>query len=153
MIALALFDEIERVLQTLETLDDEGRHDLMVMVAQETGGYFKPAEPGNSWDSQAVEIRALGVYAQGGTPREAIRNWSRAAAADSRAERELRARVREASDLLRWPGPVERDRVEWACRTILENAHAAEPETFRIAQHVARAIEVADEKAATGTHP
>lgn len=58
--------------------------DYVTGRAIETGGFFKPACPGNSWDSQRFEITLQGVFAQGEDLHDAARNWLRAARATLR---------------------------------------------------------------------
>lgn len=77
----ALFDPVARTLSDLGamsmSLDDQIHH--VMTRACETGGMVKLPQPGNSWDSQRLEISLHNVWADGASWAEAIRNWQRAA--------------------------------------------------------------------------
>ena len=117
---MCLLNDLTRALETLELLDASGRHDFLVQAALETGGLFKQTYPKQTWDNQRVEIKAHGVFAEGGDVSEAIRNWIRAASSQAR----IQGRVDQAEARLRLPlidQSPEQTRAD--CRMILENGH------------------------------
>lgn len=80
-------DDITRAIDTLKRLDATERADFMIGAALESGGHYHTPEPQNTWDSQRVEIKAHGIFAEGESDAEAIRNWQRAAEATLRERR------------------------------------------------------------------
>ena len=70
---------IVTLLDRLTHLGAPAQFDALRAAADQTGGYVKGIEPGNSFDSQAVEIRAHGVYANGENAIDAVRHWIAAA--------------------------------------------------------------------------
>lgn len=84
--------DIEAASQAIRSREGPDLDDYLYNIAAETGGYFKPAQRGNTWDTQYFEISLHGVYGQGPTSREAANNWLRCADhvlhADAGAERE-----------------------------------------------------------------
>lgn len=71
--------DIEATLVGMAQRQGDDLADFITTRAIETGGFFKPAQPGNDWDNQVVEITLHGVFGQGADLAEAARNWSRAA--------------------------------------------------------------------------
>ncbi len=74
-----LFDDLSRLLDDLARRDEAEQIDLLTLVAGETGGHVKLPKPGDTWDSQRIEITAHGIFADGGSLSEALRNWTAAA--------------------------------------------------------------------------
>jgi len=78
-------NDIRTTVQTLTLLrvseDPAEIERALTRRAIETGGFYKPAAPGNTWDSQRVEITLHGIFGQGEDLDEAVRNWLRAARA------------------------------------------------------------------------
>lgn len=72
--------EIETALEDLDREAPAGRLEYLKRAALKTpGGYFHAPEPGNTWDGQVYEIKAIHVFAQGADAEETVRNWQHAA--------------------------------------------------------------------------
>jgi len=112
---MSVNNALGRAVEALELRDHAGRADFLHMAAFESSGFYKPADPDNSWDNQQVEIKAYGIFASGGTDAEAIRHWMQAAARPAR----LFAGLCHAEALLRHKGPVPQDEILAACKLIL----------------------------------
>lgn len=123
-------DDLARALDTLEVLGAPGQHDFLVMASLETNGYFKPPERANNWDTQMVEIKAHGIFADGSDASEAIRNWRLAAGRQVSIQRQ----VQRAEYVLRQPqGHNGDDVVRKACKTILTDGRV---EAIRVAARI-----------------
>lgn len=72
-------DHITATVEAMAQRTGDDLADYVIGRAIETGGFFKPADPGNTWDNQSVEITLHGVFGQGADLAEAVRNWTRAA--------------------------------------------------------------------------
>jgi hypothetical protein len=70
---------IVTLLARFKNLNEPAKFDALRAAADLTGGYVKGIEPGNSFDSQAVEIQAHGVFANGENAIDAVRHWVSAA--------------------------------------------------------------------------
>lgn len=96
-------DPLNTAIEAIAQRDGDDLTDFMALLALETGGYFKPPQAGNSWDSQLWELSAHGIFATGATARELARNWGKAAS----IERDARADfARALADL---HGPIDPD--------------------------------------------
>lgn len=136
----ALIDHLARTLDTLDGLPPHERPAFLAATADATGGYVKHPQPGNGWDSQRVEIKALEVYAEGLDMAEALRNWTRAARATASRVAAREARVREAAALIRHPGPVETGELMMACHAVLEHPAHADADTRLRAEALLRCL-------------
>lgn len=78
---IAIHDDLSRALERLEVLDQHGRTEFVMMMAQETNGhYISPDQnPTSTWDDGKYSIKAHGIQAVGDSEREAIRLWAEAA--------------------------------------------------------------------------
>ncbi|GAA5073618.1 hypothetical protein N0B44_15735 [Roseibacterium beibuensis] len=135
----AIFDDIIRTLDTLETLDAAGQADLLQMRALETGGTFKTPRPGNAWDSQRYEMNLHGVFAEGGDLRELVRNWTKAAHHAASVGARRQAELAEAETVITFPGGADTEALQQACAKVLELENLAHP---RLADR-ARALQTA----------
>jgi len=124
---MCILNPLARILETLEILGTAGRHDLLVMAALETHGYFRQPERANNWDTQMFEIKAHDIFATGADLPEVIRNWMLAAGRQSRVQQQ----VDRAEYLLRQPGRnISADQLRAACQTIITESRV---ETMRLA--------------------
>ncbi|WP_224826263.1 hypothetical protein [Cognatishimia sp. MH4019] len=83
--------DLAETLATLELLETAGREQLLEFVAEDTGGYFNPIDPANTWASHLVEIKAHGVIGSGHDSTEAVRNWISAAKSQHNGLRQKQA--------------------------------------------------------------
>ena len=115
---MCIHDDLARALETLELLDLNGRIDFLVGAALETGGYYKAADLANSFDSQAVEIRAHNVSSSGPDDAAAVHYWMQAA----RRQVEGWTSAAEAAAAIRSPAPISNGALRAACDTILSHS-------------------------------
>lgn len=71
--------QLRRILRTLEEVNTEAQFMRLKMAAQEEGGHFKPACPGDPWDSGRIELKVRGIYAAGASPDRVVDEWRRGA--------------------------------------------------------------------------
>ncbi|MFT4962514.1 MAG: hypothetical protein ACI92Z_003613 [Paracoccaceae bacterium] len=127
---MCIHDDLARALDTLEMLGAPGQHDFLVMAALETNGFFKLPERANNWDTQMVEIKAHGIFADGCDASEAIRNWRLAAGWQVNIQRQ----IQRAEYVLRQPkGHNVDDVIRKACKTILTDGRV---ESIRVAARI-----------------
>lgn len=126
---MCIHNELTHILLALETYTLKQRVEFLTNAAMETGGEFKLPQPGNNWDSQRVEIKAHGIFAEGPDMPEAIRNWMHAASGQAR----IQGQLHRAEALLHLPlsiSAADTERLRAACKTVLDNGRTAETITI-----------------------
>lgn len=107
---------IRRILLSLEVVSPEAALLRLKQEALDQGGHFKPARPGDEWDSQRIEITLHGIYSAAEDAERLVADWIDRA----RDEIERDTQLTVACGILReGPDQVAPDVLRAACETIL----------------------------------
>ena len=130
---MCIHSPIQHILARLTEQTTSERIDTMSNAAQETSGYYNVPRIGDTWSSHLVEISISGIYAEGESQEEAIRNWMCV------AQNQIDAQ--NASALLHSQDRIHADDMKAACKTILNHRGPAPHPDHRMAEQLLDVLE------------
>lgn len=139
---MTVTDQLESLLQTLETLGVAGQWHQLKIVAQSGVGHIKAPDPSNSWDAQRFEIKLFEVYAEGDSQHEALRAWTKAAHAMLTKLRSRQHDIDAAITLIDSPKPLPSDMMRELCLTLTSHPHLVPVKYQRLAEVILQRLPV-----------